>query len=206
MRWTRQSLRVSRLPRALRDTHGFVCQPGTLVKLEAGLQHRCQSSNARVCGRLLSSEPNPREGGLLEISGPSEPLIKIKTSRDREREKAILRGGLPMPKALGLVCFLATLLVMATATTSDAKVLRNKNNTPTVWVFKDADALRRFGKVANAAVYDEAVIAPLLACKVPQGSKVVVLSGGYRTAYVRIVEGSAQGCEGTVPIARLQDE
>jgi len=111
-----------------------------------------------------------------------------------------------MPRALGLVCFLAMSFVIAAATTSDAKVLRNKNNAPTVWIFKDADALRRFGKVANAAVYDEAVIEPLLACKVPQGSKVVVLSSGCRTAYVRIVEGRAQGCEGTVPIARLQDE
>jgi hypothetical protein len=110
-----------------------------------------------------------------------------------------------MPRTLGLVCFLAMSLAIAAATTSNAKTLRN-NNAPTVWVFKDADALRRFGKVANAAVYDEAVIGPLLACKVPQGSKVVVLSSGYRTAYVRIVEGSAQGCEGTVPIARLQDE
>jgi hypothetical protein len=110
-----------------------------------------------------------------------------------------------MPRASGLICFLAMLIVMAAATTSDAKVLRNKNNAPTVWVFTDADALRRFGKMANAAVYDEAVIAPLLACKAPQGSKVAVLSSGYRTAYVRIVEGSAHGCEGTVPTVRLQD-
>ena len=105
-----------------------------------------------------------------------------------------------------MACVLAISLVIAAVTTSDAKVLRNKNNTPTVWVFKDADALRRLGKVANAAVYDEAIIAPLLACKVPQGSKVVVLSRGYRTAYVRVVEDDAQGCEGTVPISRLQNE
>jgi len=101
---------------------------------------------------------------------------------------------------------LAMSLVIAAATTSDAEGLRNRNNAPTVWVFKDADALRRFDKVANAAVYDEAVIAPLLACKVPQGSKVVVLGSGYRMAYGRVVGGDAQGCEGTVPAARLQDD
>jgi hypothetical protein len=38
------------------------------------------------------------------------------------------------------------------ATTADAKVLRNKNNARTVWVFKDADALGHLGKVANATV------------------------------------------------------
>ena len=103
---------------------------------------------------------------------------------------------------------LAMSLVIAAATTSDAKGLRNKNNAPTVWVLKDADAMRRFDKVANAAVYDEAVIVPLLACKVPQGSKVIVLvlGSGCPMAYVRVVGGDAQGREGTVPTARLQDD
>ncbi|WP_029584581.1 hypothetical protein [Bradyrhizobium sp. URHD0069] len=51
------------------------------------------------------------------------------------------------------------------ATSSDAEVLRNKSNAPTVWFFKDADALRRFGKVVKDAVYDNAVATTPLACK-----------------------------------------
>jgi hypothetical protein len=62
------------------------------------------------------------------------------------------------------------LIAVTAATSSDAKVLRNKSNAPTVWVFKDADALRRFGKVAKAAVYDAAAATTLFACKAPQGS------------------------------------
>jgi hypothetical protein len=74
------------------------------------------------------------------------------------------------------------LIAVTAATSSDAKVLRNKSNAPTVWVFKDADALRRFGKVAKAAVYDAAAATTLFACKAPQGSKIDVLGSGYRTA------------------------
>jgi hypothetical protein len=69
--------------------------------------------------------------------------------------------------------------------------------------FQDADALGRFGKVAKAA---DAVVTPLLACKAPQGSKVDVLGSGYRTAFVRVVEGSANGCQGTVPIGNVRDQ
>jgi hypothetical protein len=94
---------------------------------------------------------------------------------------------------------LAMSLVIAAATTSDAKGLRNKNNAPTVWVLKDADAMRRFDKVANAAVYDEAVIVPLLACKVPQGSKVIVLGSGCPMAYVRVVGGMRKAAKAPFP-------
>jgi hypothetical protein len=110
-----------------------------------------------------------------------------------------------MLRSSELVCFLAALIAVAAVTSSDAKVLRNKNRAQTVWVFKDADALRRFGKVAKA-VYDDAVVTPLLACKAPQGSKVDVLGSGYRTAFVRVVEGSANGCQGTVPIGNVRDQ
>jgi hypothetical protein len=104
-----------------------------------------------------------------------------------------------------MVYFLAALISVAAATSSDAKVLHSKDNAPTVWVFKDADALRRFGKVAKAAVSDAAVVTPLLACKAPQDSKVDVLGSGYRTAFVRVVSGSANGCEGTVPLGNVRD-
>jgi hypothetical protein len=102
--------------------------------------------------------------------------------------------------------FLAAIFAISAVTASDAKVLRNKSNTAMVWVFKDADALRRFAKVANTAAYDEQVVAPLVACKVPQGSKVDVLGSGHRTAFVRVADGIANGCEGTVPIGYVSDQ
>jgi hypothetical protein len=91
-------------------------------------------------------------------------------------------------------CFLAGLIAASAVTAVDAKVLRNKNKAPTVWVFKDADALRRFNQLGSTAPYSESVIESLLTCKAPQGSKIVVLARGYRTAFVRVVEGSANGC------------
>jgi hypothetical protein len=110
-----------------------------------------------------------------------------------------------MPRISEVGCFLAALLAIAAVTASDAKVLRNKQNTAMVWVFKDSDALRRLEKVRNAAVYDQKVIAPLLACEAPRASKVEVLGSGYRTAFVRVVDGIANGCEGTVPIGNVRD-
>jgi len=112
----------------------------------------------------------------------------------------------PMPRPWRMSCFVAGLIAVAAVSGSDAKVLRTKGPASTVWVFKNVDALRRFEKVARASVYDESKIEPLLACKVPQGSKIVVLVSGYRTAYIRVAEGGAQGCEGTVPITRVKDE
>jgi lysyl-tRNA synthetase class I len=103
-------------------------------------------------------------------------------------------------------CLIAGLITVAAVTTGDAKVLRNKHNSQTVWIFKDADALRRFDKLRARAVYDESVVAPLLSCKAPQGSKIDVLGSGYRTAFVRIVDGSAIGCEGTVLIGNVRDQ
>ena len=111
-----------------------------------------------------------------------------------------------MLRSSRMVCFLPALIAAAAATSSDAKVLRNKDNAPAVRVFKDAGALSRFGRVAKASVYDDAVVAPLLACKVPQGSKVDVLGSGYRTAFVRVVEGTANGCQGTVPKGNVSDQ
>ena len=111
-----------------------------------------------------------------------------------------------MPRPWRMSCFVAGLIAVAAVSGSDAKVLRTKGPASTVWVFKNADELWRFEKVARASVYDESKIEPLLACKVPQGTKIVVLASGYRTAYIRVAEGSAQGCEGAVPLARVKEE
>ena len=102
--------------------------------------------------------------------------------------------------------WLLAALLAAIATSSDAKVLRSNNSASTVWVFRDADALRRFGKVARAAMNDDAAVLKLVACKTPQGSRIDVLGSGYRTAFVRVVEGSASGCEGTVPKENVRDQ
>jgi hypothetical protein len=115
-------------------------------------------------------------------------------------------GGHAMPRLSEVGCFLAVLLATSAVTASDAKVLRNKYNTATVWVFKNADALWRLEKVANVSVYDEKVIAPLVACEAPRGSKVDVLGTGYRTAFVRVTDGIASGCVGTVPLRYVRDQ
>ena len=90
-------------------------------------------------------------------------------------------------------CFLAALIVIAATTRSEAKVLRNKHNAPPVSVFKDAGALSQYNKLAHAASRDNRV-SLLLICKAPQGRKIEALSSGYRTAFIRVVEGSAIGC------------
>jgi hypothetical protein len=91
-------------------------------------------------------------------------------------------------------------------TSSEANVLRNNTDSPMVLVFKDAEALSRFNGLTNAASHDESLVSSLLTCKAPQGSKIEVLGSGYRTAFVRVVEGSASGCEGTVPIGTVSDQ
>jgi hypothetical protein len=111
-----------------------------------------------------------------------------------------------MPRFSGIGCFAVALLAVSALTASDARVLRNKHNTATVWVFKDAAALSRLEKVANAAVYDKRVITPLLACEAPRGSKVDVLGTSYRTAFVRVTDGIASGCVGTVPLRYVRDQ
>jgi hypothetical protein len=58
-----------------------------------------------------------------------------------------------------------------------------------------AQQLRKFGKVASGAAHDDAVLTTMLACKAPQGSRITVLGSGYRTAFVRVVEGSANRCD-----------
>jgi hypothetical protein len=98
---------------------------------------------------------------------------------------------------------LATLISIAAVPCSEAKVLRN--NAPAVLVFKDVEALSRFNRLKGNASGDESLLAPLLTCKAPQESKIEVLGSGHRTAFVRVIEGSAAGCEGTVPIGAVRD-
>jgi len=92
-----------------------------------------------------------------------------------------------------------TALTLAAATSADAKVLRSQDGTATVFVFRDAFAQDRFSKPSGGAVSDANVAEPPLTCKVPQGSRIIVLGSGYRTAFVRVTDGNASGCEGTVP-------
>ena len=106
-----------------------------------------------------------------------------------------------MLRWLNIGC-LVTVLVAIAAASSEAKVLRSNSAALTVFVFKGADELRRFGRLKNSGA--EAV-RPLLACEVPQGSNVEVLGSGYRTAFVKVVDGLAFGCQGTVPIGYVQD-
>ena len=97
------------------------------------------------------------------------------------------------------------LCLLAALTTAEAEMIRDKNNTgATVWVFRDIEAFERFRKMEQARAYDEGLVSPLLACKPPQGSKVKVFSSGDLTAFVRVEEGSAKGCEGTVPLEFVQ--
>jgi hypothetical protein len=101
---------------------------------------------------------------------------------------------------------LAIPISVVVVTAGEAKVLRNNTNSPMVFVFKDAAALSRFNSLTNTGTDDESPLLPLLTCKTPQGSKIEVLGSGYRTAFVRVVEGSAAGCEGTVPLDAVSDQ
>jgi hypothetical protein len=57
--------------------------------------------------------------------------------------------------------------------TAQAEVLRNMNNKgTTAWAFKDTDAVSHFKKMGSADACDDKLIAPLLQCKAPQGSKI----------------------------------
>jgi hypothetical protein len=96
-------------------------------------------------------------------------------------------------------------LTLVAVNAGEAKVLRSKDAAPTVLIFKDADALRRFGRLSGNAVQDGGAIELLLACKVPQGTNIEVLGSGHRTAFVKVIEGLAFGCEGTVPLLRVQE-
>jgi O-methyltransferase involved in polyketide biosynthesis len=105
-----------------------------------------------------------------------------------------------------LVITVLTLAAATAATSATAKVLRSQEGTATVFVFKDAFALDRFSKLSGSAVSDADVVDTLLTCKVAQGSRIIVLGSGYRTAFVRVTDGNASGCEGTVPVANIRDE
>jgi len=107
---------------------------------------------------------------------------------------------------LPFVIILLALVASTIATSAIAKVLRSQDGTATVYVFKDAYALDRFNKLPANAVSDESLVQPLLTCKVAQGSSIIVLGPGYRTAFVRITSGNASGCEGTVPVGNISDQ
>ncbi|KRQ94208.1 hypothetical protein CQ12_25820 [Bradyrhizobium jicamae] len=105
-----------------------------------------------------------------------------------------------------ILILVGILLASLLAPKAEAAVLRSKLSSPNVWVFKDSDALSHFERIAQGGAPDETAVAPLLACKTPQGSKITVFSRGDLTAFVRVIEGSAKGCEGTVPLGFVQDK
>ena len=104
------------------------------------------------------------------------------------------------------VIILPALVASTVASSATAKVLRSQDGTATVYVFKDAYALDRFNKLPANALSDESLVQPLLTCKVAQGSNIIVLGPGYRTAFVRVTAGNASGCEGTVPVGNISDQ
>ena len=99
---------------------------------------------------------------------------------------------------------LALSFVIGQAGDACGKELRSKAASPLVLIFKGADELRRFNKLASSTANGDAGD-PLLACRAPQGSRIEVLGSGYRTAFVRVIDGSALGCQGTVPIGSVKD-
>jgi hypothetical protein len=105
--------------------------------------------------------------------------------------------------------FVTTLLALVAATIATgahAKVLRSQDGAATVYVFKDAYALDRFSKLPANSQSDDSLVQPLVTCKVPQGSRIIVLGPGYRAAFVRVTDGDANGCEGTVPADNIRDK
>jgi hypothetical protein len=109
-----------------------------------------------------------------------------------------------MPGISRAGCLLAALIAIV-ATGSEAKVLRSNDSSPTVMIFKSADELRRFNELANKPAGAD-TIESLLACRVPQGTGIEVLGSGHRTAFVKVVDGIAYGCQGTVPKGRVQEQ
>jgi len=106
-----------------------------------------------------------------------------------------------VPLATGAMAGLVALFIGA-IDSADAKVLRASSGASMVLVFKGADELRRFSKLGSAS---RSETSSLIACQVPEGSQIEVLGSGYRTAFVKVIDGPASGCQGTVPIKVVQD-
>lgn len=105
-------------------------------------------------------------------------------------------------KSLPAIVVMLALPPLTTA--ASGEFLRSEGNVPTVWIFKDADALRRFNKLKASATNDDGIMHSLATCKAPQGSKIEVRGSGHRTAFVRVVGGNVDGCEGTVPLGYVK--
>ena len=95
----------------------------------------------------------------------------------------------------------SVMLVTGRTDRAYAKVLRVDGDASMVMVFKGADELRRFNKRGSNVTETSS----LIACQVPQGSQIEVLGSGYRTAFIKVIDGPAFGCQGTVPINRVRD-
>jgi hypothetical protein len=74
-----------------------------------------------------------------------------------------------------------------------------------VWIFRDGKALSEFYRLINSKVYDMTLIAPLISCTVPSGTKVVITDGGAFSSTVLVVDGQEKGCRGDVANERFRD-
>jgi hypothetical protein len=70
--------------------------------------------------------------------------------------------GAAMLKVSKLVYFFATLISNVAVTSSEAKVLRSNTFSQTVLVFKDAEALSQFNRLADSVSHDESLLSRLL--------------------------------------------
>jgi len=99
----------------------------------------------------------------------------------------------------------ASAFVVVQTSEVGAKVLRSKHGASMIMIFKGADELRRFERIAKKPGGADTPES-LLACKVPQGTGIETLGSGYRTAFVKVIDGPSSGCQGTVPKDRVQEQ
>ena len=104
-------------------------------------------------------------------------------------------GGEGMPR-VSRTASLLTFLMALVATGSEAKVLRSKDNASDVLVFKDADAMRRFGKLTGKS----RTAAPSNRCS-PAGCRRARTS---RCSAAAIAPLSSRSSTASPPVAREQ--
>jgi len=119
--------------------------------------------------------------------------------------KALVPHNHNLLRSIAALAAATSIFVAAQTREVDAKVLRSKDSAVTIMIFKGADELRRFDKIAAKPGSADAIEA-LLACRVPQGTSIEVLGSGHRTAFVKVIDGPASGCQGTVPKVRVQEQ
>lgn len=95
-----------------------------------------------------------------------------------------------------MVCLLATVnAALATEVT-----LRGMGGSDVVFVWRSSDAHSEGMRLINANVHqtNPALVARLLACMVPSGTKAVITSAGFMTHDILVIAGTDSGCRGNV--------